>query len=39
MVPKPTNAHKGIEIIKNGKPRFPAAQNKKDAKSHFLLTL
>jgi len=39
MVPKPTNAHKGIKIIKNEKPRFPTAQNKKEAKSHFLLIL
>jgi hypothetical protein len=39
MVPKPTNAHKGIKIIKTEKPRFPSAQNKKEAKSHYLLAL
>jgi len=32
MVLKLTNAHKGIKIIKNEKPRFPAAQNKKRSK-------
>jgi hypothetical protein len=39
MVPEPKNAQKGIKIIKNEKPRFPSAQNKKAAKSHLLLTL
>jgi len=31
MVPKPTNAHEGIKIIKKKK-RFPTAQNKKKSK-------